>query len=221
MTIFKGENGVPRDEEAHEFWLEQALPKERIFEMGMKDNFWQMGDTGPCGPCSEIFYDMGDRPPRPGQRLPFGEAMRAMSRSGTWSSCSSIADAQGELTPLPKPSIDTGAGLERMAAVLQGKISNFETDLFVPLIERAAELTGRRLARRRRTKESRRRRSQPRCASLRTTRAPRLPHLRRRAARERRPRLCAAQDHAARYSPWPLLGQNKPFMHRDGVCGAR
>ncbi len=59
VTIFKGENGVPRDEEAHAFWLEQGVPAERIFEMGMKDNFWQMGDTGPCGPCSEIFYDMG------------------------------------------------------------------------------------------------------------------------------------------------------------------
>src|SRR5487761_1552077 len=60
VTIFKGENGVSRDDEAYQFWLDIGVAKDRIFEMGMKDNFWQMGDTGPCGPCSEIFYDMGE-----------------------------------------------------------------------------------------------------------------------------------------------------------------
>ena len=67
-TIFKGEGVVPRDEEAYNFWLEQGVPKERIFEFGLKDNFWQMGDTGPCGPCSELHYDMGPEAQRPGTR---------------------------------------------------------------------------------------------------------------------------------------------------------
>jgi alanyl-tRNA synthetase len=142
VTIFKGENGVPRDEEAHAYWLEH-VPAERIFEMGMKDNFWQMGDTGPCGPCSEIFYDMGvDASETPGKDLPFGQDDARYVEIWNLVFMQFDRSAQGELVLLPKPSIDTGAGLERMAAVLQGKLSNFETDLFVPLIEKAAKLTG-------------------------------------------------------------------------------
>jgi alanyl-tRNA synthetase len=141
VTIFKGEGGVPRDEEAHAFWLEQGVPAERIFEMGMKDNFWQMGDTGPCGPCSEIFYDMGIEASESGKDLPFGQDEARYVEIWNLVFMQFDRSAQGELTLLPKPSIDTGAGLERMAAVLQNKISNFETDLFVPLIEKAAELT--------------------------------------------------------------------------------
>jgi alanyl-tRNA synthetase len=141
VTIFKGENGVPRDEEAHAFWLEH-VPAERIFEMGMKDNFWQMGDTGPCGPCSEIFYDMGlGASETPGKDLPFGQDDARYVEIWNLVFMQFDRSAQGELTLLPKPSIDTGAGLERMAAVMQGKLSNFETDLFVPLIEKAAALT--------------------------------------------------------------------------------
>ena len=142
VTIFKGENGVPRDEEAHAYWLEH-VPAERIFEMGMKDNFWQMGDTGPCGPCSEIFYDMGvDASETPGKDLPFGQDDARYVEIWNLVFMQFDRSAQGELVLLPKPSIDTGAGLERVAAVLQGKLSNFETDLFVPLIEKAAKLTG-------------------------------------------------------------------------------
>jgi alanyl-tRNA synthetase len=141
VTIFKGENGVPRDEEAHGYWLEH-VPAERIFEMGMKDNFWQMGDTGPCGPCSEIFYDMGiEASETPGKDLPFGQDDARYVEIWNLVFMQFDRSAQGELALLPKPSIDTGAGLERMAAVMQGKLSNFETDLFVPLIEKAAELT--------------------------------------------------------------------------------
>ncbi|HEY3990713.1 MAG TPA: alanine--tRNA ligase, partial [Acidobacteriaceae bacterium] len=141
VTIFKGENGVPRDEEAHAFWLDH-VPAERIFEMGMKDNFWQMGDTGPCGPCSEIFYDMGiEASETPGKDLPFGQDDARYVEIWNLVFMQFDRSAQGELMLLPKPSIDTGAGLERIAAVLQNKISNFETDLFVPLIEKAAELT--------------------------------------------------------------------------------
>ncbi len=141
VTIFKGESGVPRDEEAHAYWLEQGVPAERIFDMGMKDNFWQMGDTGPCGPCSEIFYDMGIAASESGRDLPFGQDNARYVEIWNLVFMQFDRSAQGELALLPKPSIDTGAGLERVAAVLQNKISNFETDLFVPLIEKAAALT--------------------------------------------------------------------------------
>ena len=154
VTIFKGESipgaDIPRDDEAEELWLAAGVPKERIFAMGMKDNFWQMGDTGPCGPCSEIHYDMG--PAASDQGHPdcrFGcECGRYVE---IWNLVFMQYDRDAGVTNgvpwsafklLPKPSIDTGMGLERVAAVLQGKISNYDTDLFTPLIARAAELTG-------------------------------------------------------------------------------
>ncbi len=163
VTIFEGDpaNGVPRDDEAEGYWIEAGVPKERIREYGLKDNFWQMGETGPCGPCSEIFYDMGlEAAETPGVDKPFGQddaryveiwnlVFMQFDRSvdqgpGTRDQGpgSAAPRVTYKLTPLPKPSIDTGAGLERLAAVLQGKVSNFETDLFTPLIQRAAELTG-------------------------------------------------------------------------------
>ncbi len=142
VTIFKGENGVPRDDEAYELWLAQGVPAERIKEYGSKDNFWQMGDTGPCGPCSEIFYDMGiEAAENPGVDKPFGEDDARYVEIWNLVFMQFDRSAQGELNLLPKPSIDTGAGLERIAAVLQGKVSNFETDLFTPLIAKASELT--------------------------------------------------------------------------------
>jgi alanyl-tRNA synthetase len=140
VTIFKGEEGIPRDEEAYELWREH-LPPERIHELGMKDNFWAMGDTGPCGPCSEIFYDMGIEASETGEDKPFPEDEARYVEIWNLVFMQFERDKQGELHLLPKPSIDTGAGLERLAAVLQGKISNFETDLFMPLIVRAGELT--------------------------------------------------------------------------------
>jgi alanyl-tRNA synthetase len=142
VTIFKGENGVPRDEEAYKLWLEH-VPADRIHEYGMKDNFWQMGDTGPCGPCSEIFYDMGiEAAETPGVDLPFGQDEARYVEIWNLVFMQFDRSGQGELNLLPKPSIDTGMGLERVAAVLEGVVSNFETDLFTPLIKRAAELTG-------------------------------------------------------------------------------
>ena len=141
-TIFKGENGVARDDEAYQRWIETGVAPERIYELGMKDNFWQMGDTGPCGPCSELHYDMGVAASDAGHTdCKFGcECGRYVE---IWNLVFMQFDKQpsGELIPLPKPSIDTGAGLERVTAVLQGVISNYDTDLFVPLIKRAAELT--------------------------------------------------------------------------------
>ncbi|MGA2349964.1 MAG: alanine--tRNA ligase [Terracidiphilus sp.] len=152
VTIFEGDpaNGVPRDDEAEKFWIEAGVAKERIKEYGLKDNFWQMGETGPCGPCSEIFYDMGiEAAETAGVDLPFGkdearyvEIWNLVFMQFDRAAVSENGKTVYKLTPLPKPSIDTGMGLERLAAVLQGKVSNFETDLFTPLIERAAELTG-------------------------------------------------------------------------------
>ncbi len=143
VTIFKGENGVPRDEEAYKLWLGQGVPKDRIYEFGGKDNFWQMGDTGPCGPCSEIHYDMGASASDQGHTdCQFGCECGRYVEIWNLVFMQFDRDATGKLNPLPKPSIDTGAGLERMTAVLQGVISNYDTDLFVPLIKRAAELTG-------------------------------------------------------------------------------
>src|SRR5579883_1608792 len=142
VTIFKGENGVPRDEEAYNLWLAQGVPADRIHEYGSKDNFWQMGDTGPCGPCSEIFYDMGIEASETGEDKPFGQDDARYVEIWNLVFMQFDRNQQGELNLLPKPSIDTGMGLERTAAVLQGKVSNFDTDLFMPLIKRAAELTG-------------------------------------------------------------------------------
>ncbi len=141
VTIFEGSGGVPRDTEAEELWVEAGVPRERIFEMPMKDNFWAMGDTGPCGPCSEIFYDLGvGAAETPGVDLPFPEDEQRYVE--VWNLVFMQFDRGGDgvLTPLPKPSIDTGMGLERIAAVLQGVLSNYETDLFGSLIDVAAEL---------------------------------------------------------------------------------
>jgi alanyl-tRNA synthetase len=165
ITIFNGEGGVPRDAEAYDLWVAQGVAKDRIFEMGLKDNFWQMGDTGPCGPCSEIHYDMGVAASDQGHtdcafgcdcgryveiwNLVFMQFDRIVHKtrvpaSEAFGSVQAQPDRDAtsvELRPLPKPSIDTGAGLERVTAVLQGVISNYDTDLFTPLIKRAAELT--------------------------------------------------------------------------------
>jgi len=143
LTIFKGENGVPRDAEAYDLWVSQGVPKDRIYEFGTKVNFWQMGDTGPCGPCSEIHYDMGPAASDQGHTdCTFSCDCGRYVELWNLVFMQFDRDASGKLNPLPKPSIDTGAGLERLAAVMQGVISNYETDLFTPLIKRAAELTG-------------------------------------------------------------------------------
>ena len=134
VTVFEGDASVPRDDEAEQFWLEVGVPKERIFGLGAKDNFWEMGDTGPCGPCSEIYYDLGVE----AARRPAGQAVW----SGRAALCGDLEPgvhavrprSDGTLTPLPKPWIDTGMGLERIACVLQGVLSNYETDVFPPLI---------------------------------------------------------------------------------------
>jgi len=148
VTIFEGDAQVPRDDEAEQFWIEAGVPKERIFEMSAKDNFWQMGESGPCGPCSEIYFDLGlEAADEPGTDKPFplDEQRYVEIWNLVFMQFDRTIDKEtggAQLTPLPKPSIDTGMGLERIATVLQGVTSNFETDLFTPLIAKAAELTG-------------------------------------------------------------------------------
>ena len=142
VTIFEGDAKVPRDAEAYQFWLDVGVPAERIFELGAKDNFWQMGDTGPCGPCSEIYFDLGLAASETGEDKPFGEDDQRYMEIWNLVFMQFDRSSDGVLTPLPKPSIDTGMGLERVSCVLQGVLSNYQTDLFTPLIKRAAELTG-------------------------------------------------------------------------------
>jgi alanyl-tRNA synthetase len=142
-TIFKGEESIPRDSEAYDHWLRVGVPKDRIFEFGSKENFWAMGDTGPCGPCSELHYDMGPAASDQGHKdCAFGCECGRYVEIWNLVFMQFNRDAEGKLTPLPKPCVDTGMGLERLTAVLQGKVSNFETDFFMPLIESAGKLSG-------------------------------------------------------------------------------
>jgi alanyl-tRNA synthetase len=133
-TVFR------EDDEAEDLWA-KIVPCDRIFRFDEKDNFWAMGDTGPCGPCSEIHYDLGPA------ASDLGHTNCAFPCDcGRYVELWNLVfmqfnrDEQGNMTALPRPSIDTGAGLERIATVLQGKVSNFDTDLFRPLIQEAAEL---------------------------------------------------------------------------------
>ncbi len=128
VSVFKGEHGIPRDGEAYDLWR-RFVPAERILELGSDDNFWQMGDTGPCGRCSEIYYVRGTGTD-PEIEI-WNNVFMEFERS-----------ADGTLSPLPAPSIDTGMGLERITAVMQRKDSNYDTDLFMPLLQRVGELAG-------------------------------------------------------------------------------
>jgi alanyl-tRNA synthetase len=155
--LLTGEYGLPKerlwatvhhsDDEAAALWEEIAgLPPARVFRLGDRDNFWQMGETGPCGPCSELHFDL-----RPDHRRGTDVTVEEFVAAGEageflelWNLVFMQFDrrADGELEPLPSPSIDTGAGLERLASVLQGVASNYDTDLFSPLIRRAAGTVG-------------------------------------------------------------------------------
>ncbi len=143
-TIFRGEGSVARDDEAAAIWA-RFVPASRITELGAEENFWQMGDTGPCGRCSEIHYFRGNDIPCP------EPACRGLECScdryvEIWNNVFMEFDRQedGTLRPLPAPSIDTGMGFERMAAVMQGKIATYDTDLFAPILGAIAEHAGRR-----------------------------------------------------------------------------
>ena len=145
-TIFKGQAGIPRDAEAYDVWA-RFLPAERIGELGTADNFWQMGDTGPCGRCSEIYYFRGSAIPCDAEAA--GGVCRGLECScdryiEIWNNVFMEFDRQesGILQPLPAPSIDTGMGLERITAVLQDTLSNYDTDLFMPLLSAIGDRAG-------------------------------------------------------------------------------
>jgi alanyl-tRNA synthetase len=146
-TIFRGESGIPRDEEAHGIW-KALVPADRITELGLAENFWSMGDTGPCGRCSEIHYFRGNQVPCDEERK--GNPCRGIDCNcdrfvEVWNNVFMEFDRQadGELKPLPAPSIDTGMGLERITAVIQGKLSNYDTDLFTPILAAIGKQAGR------------------------------------------------------------------------------
>ena len=134
------------DDEAADLWLNEiGLPPERVYRLGDKDNFWQMADTGPCGPCSELHYDLREVPVPVASTEEFVELNDAGTIIELWNLVfmQFDRDAEGTLHPLPAPCVDTGAGLERIAAVLQGADSNYHTDVFAPLLDRVAELVDR------------------------------------------------------------------------------
>jgi alanyl-tRNA synthetase len=131
VSIFKGENGIPRDDEAYDIWRTLGIPTDRILELGSDDNFWSMGETGPCGRCSEIYFVRGGTGVDPEIEI-WNNVFMEFERS-----------ADGTLTPLPAPSIDTGLGLERMTAVMQNVHSNYDTDCFQPLLKAIGHITGR------------------------------------------------------------------------------
>ncbi|HXX19418.1 MAG TPA: alanine--tRNA ligase [Candidatus Acidoferrum sp.] len=146
FTVFGGAevttgSTLGADTEAAGLWAKVGASKDRIIAVpGLKENFWAMGDTGPCGPCSEIHYDMGSAASDQGHKeCKFGCDCGRYVEIWNLVFMQFNRDSSGKLNPLPKPSVDTGMGLERVAAVLQGKISNFETDLFMPLIHKAEE----------------------------------------------------------------------------------
>ena len=130
-----------KDDEAYEMWKAYVIDESHIYRFGEKDNFWAMGDTGPCGPCSEIYYDQGAEHFKGEEDYMGGDGDRFLE---IWNLVFMQYErsSDGTLSPLPKPSIDTGMGLERVQAILEGKFSNYDTQLFMPLINHVAKLCG-------------------------------------------------------------------------------
>ena len=130
-----------KDDEAYEIWKAYVIDESHIYRFGEKDNFWAMGDTGPCGPCSEIYYDQGAEHFKGEEDYMGGDGDRFLE---IWNLVFMQYErsSDGTLSPLPKPSIDTGMGLERVQAILEGKFSNYDTQLFMPLINHVAKLCG-------------------------------------------------------------------------------
>jgi alanyl-tRNA synthetase len=136
VTVFRD------DDEAARIWIDEiGVPKDRVTRMGEKSNFWAMGDTGPCGPCTEIFYDHGAHIAGGPPGSPDEDGDRYVE---VWNLVFMQYDRtpDGTLTPLPKPSVDTGAGLERLSAVMQGVTNNYDIDLFRGIVRAAADLAG-------------------------------------------------------------------------------
>jgi alanyl-tRNA synthetase len=154
VTVFGGEDGLPPDDEARALWRKvTGFGDDRIVGLGSKDNFWQMGETGPCGPCTEIHWFNGDA----SGGVPYGSFGHEPAPDGLgWMEIWNLVFMQfdreigssgaAKLTPLPKPCVDTGAGLERLSSVLQGVTSNYETDLLRPLVDKAGQISGKKYA---------------------------------------------------------------------------
>jgi alanyl-tRNA synthetase len=143
-SVFRGDADFAADDEAARLWTEVAnVPPERVVRLGRKDNFWQMGDVGPAGPCSEIYYDLTDHCLRDP-----GTGCDPSCSCGRWTEIWNLVFMQfelrpdGSVVPLPKPCVDTGMGFERLTSVLQGVPSNYDTDLFVPIMDCLQELAG-------------------------------------------------------------------------------
>ena len=148
FTVYEGDAEVPPDEDAERLWEKAGAPRDRILRFGRTDNFWQMGETGPCGPCSEIHYYMGPSPDDPENSAanvngPGDTIMEIWNLVFMQFDRSEIEPGKYKLDPLPAPSVDTGAGLERLAVVLQGVKSNYDTDLIRPIIDFTARLADR------------------------------------------------------------------------------
>jgi alanyl-tRNA synthetase len=148
FTVYGGDDQVSPDEDAERFWEQVGAPRERILRFGRKDNFWQMGETGPCGPCSEIHYYMGADPADAENSAtnvngPGDTIMEIWNLVFMQFDRSEVEPGKYKLDPLPAPSVDTGAGLERLAVVLQGVKSNYDTDLVRPIVDFTAKLADR------------------------------------------------------------------------------
>jgi len=147
FTVFEGDDEVPSDSEAEELWKAVGARPERILKFGRKDNFWQMAETGPCGPNSEINYYMGDDPDDPEKNSRYWVNGPGDTTMEIWNlvfmqyNRIEIAPGQYILEPLPAPSVDTGMGLERIAAVMEHVKTNYDTDLIKPIVEFTAELS--------------------------------------------------------------------------------
>ena len=146
FSVFEGDAEVGPDDEARKYWELVGAKPERILGFGRKDNFWQMGDTGPCGPCSEIHYYMGDEPENPEKNRPDLVNGPGDTTMEIWNlvfmqyNRTETATGQYILEPLPAPSVDTGMGLERITAVMEHVKTNYDTDLIKPIVEFTAEL---------------------------------------------------------------------------------
>jgi alanyl-tRNA synthetase len=149
FTVFEGDAEVGPDEDAEKFWEKVGAPRDRILRFGRKDNFWQMADTGPCGPCSEIHYYLGDDPDDPTKNRidlvngPGDTTMEIWNLVFMQYNRTEAEPGKYNLEPLPKPSVDTGLGLERTAVIMQGVKSNYETDLLKDIVEFTAKLADR------------------------------------------------------------------------------
>lgn len=146
FSVFEGDEEVGPDDEARELWIKAGARPERVLGFGRKENFWQMGDTGPCGPCSEVHYYMGDDPKNPKKNHrdlvngPGDTTMEIWNLVFMQYNRTQGSDGSYLLTPLPAPSVDTGMGLERITAVMQNVRSNYDTDLIRPIVEYTATL---------------------------------------------------------------------------------